>query len=230
MFDNFMNQVLKYVDISSITMGVALKTILITLGLSLLIALVYIFTHRKTVFSPSILITILMMGPIASVIVVCIGSNLARAISIGGGLALIRYRNTIEDPKALVYLFLSLATGMACGTGFVGYAVVVVVLLLVVLILANVTGLDSFGGNVMKLMIVIPEDLDYYGVFDSVLKEHCSTFRLDKVKTTDYGTLAELHYKVKIKDASKQKQLIDSIRERNGNLTVTLVRRATDTF
>lgn len=227
---NIFNQVLHFVDISSITLGVALKTLLVTMGLSLLITLTFIFTHRKTGFPSSMIVTILCMGPIASIIVVCIGSNLARAISIGGGLALIRYRNTIEDPRDLVYLFLSLATGMACGTGFIGYAVVVIVFILLVLVIINLIRFDSFGGNVMKLQIVIPESLDYYDVFDPVLKSYCKFYHLDKVKTTDYGTLAELVYRIKLKDLSKQKELIDAVRERNGNLNVTLVRKATDTY
>lgn len=226
----FFDQVLHFINISTITMGVALKTIGVTLGLSLLISLAFIFTHRKTGYSSSIIISILLMGPVASIIVVCIGSNLARAISIGGGLALIRYRNTIEDPRDLVYLFLSLATGMACGTGFIGYAIVAVLILLVVLMIANLTKFDSLGGNVMKLTIVVPEDLDFYGTFDPVLKKYCRYSHLDKIKTTDYGTLAELHYRIKLKDKSKEKALIDEVRERNGNLNVTIVRKATDTY
>ncbi len=227
---NFFNQMLTYVDISTITIGVALKTLVSTIVLSLLIALVYIFTHRKIGFPPSMIISILLMGPIASIIVVCIGSNLARAISIGGGLALIRYRNTVEDPRDLVYLFLSLAAGMACGTGFVGYAVIAVVIILLVLVIANLTRFDSFGGNVMKLTVVIPEDLDFYGAFDPVLKKYCKYFHLEKIKTTDYGTLAELYYRIRLKDISKQKMLMDEIRERNGNLNVTIVRKAVDKY
>ena len=225
-----LNKVLIYLDISTITVGIALKTILSALGLCLLMALVYIFTHRKTGFPPSMIISILLMGPVASIIIVCIGSNLARAISIGGGLALIRYRNTVEDPRDLIYLFLSLAVGMACGTGFIGYGVLAVGIILVVLLVANLTKFDSLGSNVMKLTIVVPEDLDFYGAFDPVLKKHCRHFNLEKVKTTDYGTLAELHYRIKLKDISKQKMLIDEIRERNGNLNVTLVRKATDKY
>ena len=227
---DFLNQVLHFVVISSITLGVTLKTVLVALGLCLLTTLTFIFTHRKTGFPSSMIVTIFLMGPIVSIIVVCVGSNLARAISIGGGLALIRYRNTIEDPRDLVYLFLSLAAGMACGTGFIGYAAVVVILLLIVLIFINLIKFDAFGGNVMKLQIVIPESLDYYDVFEPVLREHCKFFHLDKVKTTDYGTLAELIYRVKLKDVSKQKALIDAVRERNGNLNVTLVRKATEKY
>lgn len=226
----FLNKILTYIDISTITVGIALKTIGSALVLCLMISLVYIFTHRKTGFPSSMIISILLMGPVASIIIACIGSNLARAISIGGGLALIRYRNTVEDPKDLVYLFLSLAVGMACGTGFIGYCALAVSIILVVLLIANLTKFDSLGNNVMKLMVVIPESLDFEGVFDTVLKKHCRYYHLEKIKTTDYGTLAELHYRIKLKGKTNQKELIDEIRERNANLNVTLVRKAVDKY
>ena len=226
----FFSKQLTFLDITNITVDVAIKTLGVSLVLGLLISLVYIFTHRKIGFPPAMIMAVMLMGPIASIIVVCIGSNLARAISIGGGLALIRYRNTIEDPRDLIYLFLSLATGMACGTGFIGYGIAVVLVILAVLVIANLTHFDSFGGNTMRLTVIIPEDLDFYGVFDPVLKKHCKSFHLEKVKTSDYGTLAELHYRIRIKDVTKQKALIDEIRERNGNLNVTLVQKATQTY
>lgn len=220
------NKILYSVDITQITLKNSLMLIGAALVLTLAITLVYIFTHRKTGYMSSMLVTILLMGPAASIVVICIGSNLARAISIGGGLALIRYRNTIEDPRELVYLFLSLATGMACGTGFVGFALVAVGILLLVLIITSLTGFDSLGGRIMKLTIIVPESLDYYGVFDPILKKYCKFSNLDKIRTTDYGTLVELNYRIRMKDLSEQKALMDEIRTKNGNLNVTLVQKA----
>ncbi len=225
---NFFDTPLFSIDITQITLRNSLVLIGTTFFLSLLIALVYIFTYRKIGHSSPLIVSILLMGPIASIIVICIGSNLARAISIGGGLALIRYRNTIEDPKALIYLFLSLAVGMACGTGFVGFAVLAVATVLLVLIVINLIRFDTFGGRMMKLTVIIPESLDFYGVFDPILKEYCRFYNLDKVRTTDYGTLVELVYRVRLKDMSKQKALIDAIRTKNGNLNVTIVQKAVE--
>lgn len=210
----------------------SLKNVLIFMGaalaISLAICFVYIFTYRKNGYMSSLIVTILLIGPAVSIIVACIGNNIAGAISIGGGLALIRFRSTLEDPKALVYLFLSLASGMACGTGFIGLAVVCVGIVLIVLIIANLVGFDNFGGRIMKLTVIVPESLDFYGVFDSVLEKHCRFYHLDKVRTTDYGTLAELDYRIKLKDISRQKELIDDIRTMNGNLNVSIVQKATD--
>lgn len=221
----WLNKSLYSINISTITLKNALTIIGIAFLLSLATALVYIFTHRKVGHISSLIVAIMLLGPIGSVIVVCIGSNLARAISIGGGLALIRFRNTIEDPKALIYLFLSLAIGMACGTGFIGLAVVGVAIILLALVIINLVGLDAFGGRMMKLTIMIPESLDFYGVFEPTLKKYCSFSNLDKVKTTDYGTLLELTYRIKLKDMAKQKELMDEVRVKNGNLNVTIVQK-----
>lgn len=224
----WLNRTLYFINISAITLETAFTVIGTALILAFATALVYIFTHRKTGHISSLIVAILLLGPIGSMIVVCIGSNLARAISIGGGLALIRFRNTIEDPKALIYLFLSLAIGMACGTGFIGLAIVGVTLILLVLVIINLVKLDSFGGRMMKLTIIIPESLDFYGVFDPILKKYCSFSNLDKVRTTDYGTLFELVYRIRLKDMKKQKELLDEIRTRNGNLNVTIVHKGVD--
>ena len=100
-----MDYILKTVDISPITLGRALTIVGSSLGLAVALMLVYMFTHRRTGWRPSIAMTMLMLGPIVSIIVLCIGSNIARAISIGGGLALVRFRNTVEDPRDLIYFF-----------------------------------------------------------------------------------------------------------------------------
>lgn len=224
----YLNKTLYFINISSITLKNALTILASAVGLTLLVTLVYIFTHRKKGYSSSLIITVLLLGPIGSIIVVCIGSNLARAISIGGGLALIRFRNTVEDPVDLIYLFLSLAIGMSCGTGFIGFAALGVIFVLLVMVIANLVHLDSFGGRMMKLTVLIPENLDFYGVFEPTLKQYCSFSNLDKVKTTDYGTLVELVYRVRLKDMKKQKELLDEIRTKNGNLNVTLVHKGVD--
>lgn len=226
--NEFINRILYSIDITSISLRNAIILLGTTILLTLAVCLVYIFTHRKTGYSSSLILTILLIGPVAAIIVICIGSNLARAISIGGGLALIRYRNTVEDPKTLIFLFLSLACGMACGTGFIEFAFISVGLILLVIIITNLVGFDRIGGRIMKLSIIVPESLNFYEVFDPALKKYCKFHNLDRVRTTDYGTLIELNYRIRLKKPSEQKELIDEIRTMNGNLNVTIVQKASE--
>ena len=172
------------------------------------------------------MMTILLMGPIAGIVVLVVGNSLARAVSIGGGIALIRYRYTMSDPRDLIYLFLSLAIGMACGVGAIGYAAVATVLICVVLMIANLTKFDNLRARTLKLKITVPEDINYVGMFDPILSNYCKSWTLHKVKTTDYGTLIDIHYHIRPKNLSEQKQMIDDIRCLNGNLTVVLTETA----
>ena len=221
--NQLMNRILEAVDITVITLGHALTVMGCALALSVAIMLVYMFTHRRTGFRPAMLFTMMLLGPIVSIIVICIGSNIARAISIGGGLALIRFRNTVEDPRDIVYFYLSIAAGIACGVGFIGFGAVAVGLVLLVIILLSVIGIDRFGGTGKRLRILIPESLDYDGVFEPVLKKYCRYSHLNRIKTQDYGTLLELDYRIVLKDKKQEKAFIDELRMRNGNLNISLV-------
>ena len=218
-----MNYILESINITVITLGHALTVMGSALGLAVAIMLVYMFTHRRTGFRPAMLFTMMLLGPIVSIIVICIGSNIARAISIGGGLALIRFRNTVEDPKDIVYFYLSIAAGIACGVGFVGFGAIAVGLILLSILLLSIIGLDRFGGTGKRLRILIPESLDYDGVFEPVLKKYCRYCHLNRIKTQDYGTLLELDYRIVMKDKKQEKEFIDELRMRNGNLNITLV-------
>ena len=223
-----MTQILQSIDITVITLGRALTVMGCALGLSVAIMLVYLFTHRRTGFRPSMVFTMMLLGPIVAIIVICIGSNIARAISIGGGLALIRFRNTVEDPRDIVYYYLSIAGGIACGVGFIGFGVIAVGLILVFIILLSLIGMDRFGGTGKRLRILIPESLDYDGVFEPILKEYCRYAHLNRIKTQDYGTLLELDYRIILKDKHREKEFIDQLRQRNGNLNISLVQNTAE--
>ena len=218
-----MNHILESIDITVITLGRALSVMGCALGISVAVMLVYLFTHRRTGFRPAMVFTMMLLGPIVSIIVICIGSNIARAISIGGGLALIRFRNTVEDPRDIVYYYISIASGIACGVGFIGFGVIAIGLILLTILLLSVVGLDRFGGTGKRLRILIPESLDYDGVFEPVLKEYCRYAHLNRIKTQDYGTLLELDYRIILKDKHREKEFIDQLRQRNGNLNISLV-------
>jgi len=225
-FEQFLNSVLLSEDISVITLKRTLMLVGCAIGFAVAIMLVYMFTHRRTGWRPSVLLTMLLLGPIVSIIVICIGSNIARAISIGGGLALIRFRNTVEDPRDIIYFYLSIAAGMSCGVGFIGFGAVAIGMILLLIVVLSLVGFDRMGGKNKRLRILIPESLDYTGVFDPVLKKYCKYHHLNRIKTTDYGTLLELDYRVVLRSEKQEKQFIDELRERNGNLNISLIQNA----
>lgn len=218
-----MNGILQTIDISTLTLGRVLAVLGSAVGLTLVIILTYLITHRKTGHRNSLLTSMMIIGPVACVIIMLVGNSLAKALTVGGGLAMVRYRNTLDDPRDLAYLLLSLTMGMACGVGSIGAAAVATCVICAVLLIAHFSGFANFGGSVMKLRILIPESMNFAGVFDEDLKKYCRSWNLDRVRTEDYGTLIELQYRVRLRDIKQEKELMDALRTKNGNLNVQIV-------
>lgn len=220
-----MNTPLFSVETSDLT----LKNILIIFGsaivCSLIISFTYMFTRRKTGYRPSTVISMLILAPISSILMLVIGNNTARALSVGGGIALIRYRSNFSDPKDLAYIFLTMAVGVACGTGLIGIAFVSAVVLSLLTVIIYVSGLGTRNCSAMQLRITIPEDMNYYGVFDDIFDKYCKGSSLESIKTADFGTLLELRYIINMRNPADGKAMMDEIRARNGNLTVMLTRK-----
>ena len=221
-----MDYILKTVDISPITLGRALTIVGSSLGLAVALMLVYMFTHRRTGWRPSIAMTMLMLGPIVSIIVLCIGSNIARAISIGGGLALVRFRSVPGSAKEITGLFFSVALGLACGMGYVAIAGLFFVIISLFLLLLERFRFGQNSPAERQLKITIPENLDYDGLFDDLLNEYTLEHELIRVRTTNMGTLYELTYNIRLRGKDISKDFIDALRCRNGNLTVSCGREA----
>jgi hypothetical protein len=207
---------------STISLIIAVVTMAVSLLLGILISFTYVKTHTKGQYSQNFTLTLIMIPSIIAIIILLIGSNVARAFSLAGAFSIIRFRSAPGDPKDIAYVFFTMAAGLACGIKLYAYSVLfTIILCLFMFVLSKI----NFGTRKIKnkiLKIVIPEDLDYEGVFDDVLDTYTTSFELKKVKTTDLGTLFELVYIVSMKSITKEKEFIDALRCRNGNLNIVL--------
>ncbi len=191
--------------------------------LGFIICLIYMFTHKKTGYSQGYILTMIMLPAIISIIIMLVGNNMAQAFSLAGAFSLIRFRSAPGDPADISYIFFSLAAGLACGMGYIGFGFVFIIILGAIMIVLNHINFGSPSVTHMALKITIPENLNYQGMFDSVLNANTTSWNLRRVKTTEFGSLFELIYDVNIKNNIDQKAFMDSIRTLNGNLNVTLI-------
>lgn len=208
--------------VSNITVGQFCICVGASLLLGFLISVIYMITHRKEGYSQSYVMTIIMLPAIISLILLLINST-AGALTLAGAFTLVRFRSVAGDPKDIAYIFYAMATGVACGIGYIGFALIFFVILgIVMFVLSEV----NFGGTKtrhMTLKITIPENLDYQGVFEPVLNKYTTFHKLRRVKTTNFGTLFELIYSVDVSEDIDQKKFIDELRTLNGNMTINLV-------
>lgn len=197
--------------------GVAVAVVI-----GLVIAFVYTLISKKDGYNKSFIVGLALLPAIVAAVILLVGSNVARAFSMAGAFALVRFRSAPGSAKDISIVFFSMASGLACGLGFVTFAVCFTVLILVVLVIISVTGFGGSSEYKKQLRITIPENLNYMTVFDDVFEKYLSENVLRKVKTTNMGTMFELTYECRMKDDNTQKQFIDELRERNGNLNITM--------
>jgi hypothetical protein len=211
---------------STLTVGNSLIAMLAAFAVGILISLVYMRTYKNNNPSQSFALTIVILPAVISVIILLVGSNIARAFSLAGAFSIIRFRSVPGDPKDIAYVLFALAAGLACGMGYLtfGFLFTLVVCLVMLILNAIKFGQGKTTGKLLKVMI--PENLDYENALEDVLNQYTVSHDLVKVKTTDLGSLYELVYQVTTRDDRKEKDFLDELRCRNGNLNITLVMNA----
>ena len=162
---------------SELTVTSALITIFVAFLLGLLISFTYIKTYKKGNHSQSFVLTIIMVPAIIAIIILLVGSNVARAFSLAGAFSIIRFRSAPGDPKDITYIFFAMAAGLACGVGLIGYAALFAVVLCLFMFLLSAVNFGKVKKVRKLLKITIPEDLNYKGAFDDVFEKYFEAVR-----------------------------------------------------
>lgn len=207
---------------TTITAGSSLISIACAVVLGLIVSVVYLLTQKKGTYTKDFVVAIAILPAIVSLVIMLVGNSVARAFSLAGAFALVRFRSAPGSAKDIAVVFLTMALGLACGLGYILFGAVVSVIILVVLIVLSKTPFGEPKAMDKVLKITIPEDLNYSGLFDDLFKEYTADCELVNVKTTNMGTLYELTYNLIMKADVNEKDFIDNIRCRNGNLNISL--------
>lgn len=192
------------------------------LGLGLIVSLIYIFSDRTRRISTNFAITLVILPAIVTVVIMLVGSNVARAFSMAGAFALVRFRSVPGDSKDITSVFFSMSIGLATGLGYVKFAAVITGTIGVVYLILMVSGYAVLKSAEKTLRITIPENLNFQGAFDDLFDEFTTKHSLERIRTTNLGSLYEITYLVNMKKNADEKKFIDEIRCRNGNLNIIL--------
>ena len=206
----------------NVTFSASLIILGAALALGIVISLLYKFIQDRAGLNTSLTVTLLIMPVTLAFIVLMIGHSVLQVFILVGLFSLVRFRSMLLHPKDLAFVLLSVAVGVACGIGYVAYAVLFAVIFAAVMTVTTLIGYGSAGRSVYQLRVLIPETLNFDGVFDDVLNEYTTTWRLRKIRTTDFGTVFEMNYLIKLKNGVNRKEFLDKLRCKNGNLQVML--------
>ena len=224
-----LNTIFRGIFDTDMTRVITLPDFLICVGSALIIGMILAGCYMwGTRYTRSFAATLALLPAIVCVVIMMVNGNVGTGVAVAGAFSLVRFRSAAGSAKEIGAIFLAMGTGLVVGMGYIGYAFLVAVILGGMTLLYN--HLDFGAGKWMTLYktlhITIPEDLDYTGVFEEVLKKYTQKYELVQVKTTNMGSLFRLTYDVKLKHVGEEKLLIDELRCRNGNLEITVSRQA----
>lgn len=220
--DHFM---LPMINWSIILEPLTVSNLLIVLGMSTLfgmtLAFVYHITHYNNGYDRSFMFTLLIMPLVVAIIVLLVSNNLARAFSLAGVFTLVRFRLAMTDSSDLAYILASVGTGLAAALGYLSVGIIITLFLAVILTILSLLLLNK-NDQYAKLVVTMPEHLNVKHALSEVLKNHTKSFKIEKIKTSDFGTLYKITYKLVLPKNIDEKQLFDDIRLINGNLDIAL--------
>lgn len=201
-----------------VTAQSAILCTLTSAGLGLLASLLYRMNNPRA--SKNLMVSLVVLPILVQAVIMMVNGSVGAGIAVMGAFNLVRFRSAPGTSRELCYVFLAMGIGLSTGMGYLGFALIIT--LSAGIILAVLGFIPAFGivRSSKLLKVLIPEDLDYMSCFKDIFAEYTSTHRLIMSKTVSMGTLYELRYELVLKDASKEKEFLDKIRVRNGNLTV----------
>ena len=210
-----------------ITGGITLPTFLVCTAVSLLLGMGTAFISMyKAKCTQSFAITLAVLPAVVQMVILLVNGNVGAGVAVAGAFSLARFRSAPGTAREIGVIFLAMAIGLAAGMGYTGLAVLFFVIVAAVMLLLT---RFNFGGSKRSeriLRITIPENLDYEGLFDDLFQKYAENCSLEKVKTSNMGTMYELQYRIALKDAKIPKAFFDEIRCRNGNLNIVCGREA----
>lgn len=199
------------------------QSVAIALASGLILGLVISVVYHITSEEPGrFAVVIAAMPLLVTAVIMIVNGNLGTSVAVLGAFGLVRFRSAAGSAWEIVFLFFSMAVGLAVGMGFITLAVIITVAVGLMLLLLERSGYGKGVSRNRELKITIPEDLNYSRLFDDLFQRYTKKAEFRRVKTTNMGTMYELDYRVELRRPEEEKELIDQIRCRNGNLTVIL--------
>ncbi len=210
-------------DTGVLTMEIKDFVICVTASLLIGAFLAWIYTIKNK-YSQSFILTLALIPAVVCVVIMMVNGNIGAGIAVAGAFGLVRFRSAPGSAKEICAIFLAMGVGLMTGMGYLGFAALFALITGMVFLAFNILGLGTDKKKAMSktLRITIPETLEFESAFDDVLEEFTSAHKLENVKTTNMGSMYKLTYSIIFKNTGREKEFIDALRCRNGNLEIAV--------
>ena len=215
---------------TDLTAVISVTDFLLCLGASLVIGILMAFAYMyRTRYTKSFVVTLALLPAVVCVVIMMVNGNVGTGVAVAGAFSLVRFRSVPGTAKEICTLFLAMGAGLIAGMGYLGFAILFTAVMCIMFVLYNRLdfGTKKNAAAFKTFTITIPEDLDYSGIFDDIFSEFTTSHDLVRVKSTNMGSMFKLTYNVMLRDVTREKEMIDKIRCRNGNLEIAVSKQET---
>ena len=215
---------------TDLTAVISVTDFLLCLGVALVIGILMAFAYMyRTRYTKSFVVTLALLPAVVCVVIMMVNGNVGTGVAVAGAFSLVRFRSVPGTAKEICTLFLAMGAGLIAGMGYLGFALLFTAVMCIMFVLYNRLdfGTKKNAATFKTFTITIPEDLDYSGIFDDIFSEFTTSHDLVRVKSTNMGSMFKLTYNVMLRDVTREKEMIDKIRQRNGNLEIAVSKQET---
>ena len=217
----------QFTSLQDLTSCFSVLDITIALTLSFLlnafIGYIYMKTHKGTSYTQSYVHTLVMMGMIIAIIMLIVGSNIARAFSLVGALSIIRFRNAVKETRDVGFIFFAMAIGMAMGTKFYLLGIIATAVISAVVMIMYKFNWYARPITSQILKVQLDNVTDFEIIFDTILAKYTTSSELISIDSVRWGALTELVYSINMEQKVNKQELISAIKSINGNQKVSLI-------
>lgn len=195
-----------------------LIALMASLALGICVSALYMF---KNTYSKSFVVTLALLPAMVQMVIMLVNGNLGAGVAVMGAFSLVRFRSIPGTAREIGSIFFAMAIGLATGMGYVAIATLFLIIVGLATLILQASHFGESASAKRLLKISVPENLDYEGLFEDVIAAFTQKYELVQVKTTNMGSLFELHYLIECRGETVEKSFLDAIRVRNGNLSVS---------
>ena len=204
---------------TGITPLVFIILVLVSLVLGGIMAMIH--TYRND-YTKSFIMTLAILPAVICVVILMVNGNIGAGVAVAGTFSLVRFRSAPGTAREIGAIFAVMGMGLIMGMEYIGYAALFTCLIGLAILMYSRFSADGKKSTRKILKITIPENLNYSDVFDEFLEKYTKSYKLKQVKTSNMGSLYKLSYEIVLTDPSIEKEFIDQLRTRNGNLEISL--------
>lgn len=212
-------------DDTMVNMDIFKFSICVVTSLLVGIFIAYLYMY-KTKYTKSFVVTLVTLPSVISVVIMMVNGNVGAGVAVAGAFSLVRFRSVPGTAREIGVIFQAMGAGLAIGMGYLGHSILFVIFISIVNLILTKSSFGDADSCSRSMIITIPENLDYTGVFDDLFEKYTSECNLKSVKTTNMGSMFKISYDVILKDAKIEKHFIDDLRCRNGNLEIVLAKQS----